>query len=66
MARAATTPTRTSTANTSTISANQPWWPSHGSVASRSTAPIIAITIVGKSTTKPQKMKACTSPGTSR
>ena len=35
IATAPITPTSTSTANTSTISANQPWWPSHGSVASR-------------------------------
>ena len=44
-------------------SANQPWWPSHGSVASRLTAPIIAITIVGKSTRKPQKIAAWIRPG---
>ena len=37
-----------------------------GSVASRSTAPIIAITIVGKRTRKPQKIAAWISPGTSR
>ena len=60
------TPASTSTANTSTISANQPWCPSQGSVASRSTAPIIAITIVGKRTRKPQKIAAWISPGTSR
>ncbi len=66
IATAAITPSSTSTANTSTSSANQPWWPSHGSVASRSTAPIIAITIVGKRTTKPQKIAACISPGPSR
>ena len=57
-----TTPTRTSTPNTSTRSANQPWWPSHGSVQSRSTAPRSAITIVGKRTRKPQKMNACIEP----
>ena len=60
------TPTRTSTANASTSSANQPCSPSHGSVESRSTIPIIAITIVGNSTRKPQKMNACISPGTRR
>ena len=32
---------------------------------SRSTIPIIAITIVGNSARKPQKMNACISPGTS-
>ena len=66
MASAAITPASTSTANTSTSSANQPWWPSHGSVASRSTAPIIAITIVGKRTRKPQKIAACIRPGPRR
>ena len=66
IATAPITPTSTSTANTSTISANQPWWPSHGSVASRLTAPIIAITIVGKRTRKPQKIAAWIRPGTSR
>ena len=66
IASAAITPASTSTAKTSTSSANQPWWPSHGSVASRSTAPIIAIRIVGKRTRKPQKIAAWTSPGTSR
>ena len=45
---------------------NQPWCPSHGRVASWSTAAIIAITIVGKRTRKPQKMNACISPGTRR
>ena len=60
------TPTSTITVNTSTISANQPWCPSHGSVDSRSTVPIIAITIVGKRTRKPQKIAAWISPGTSR
>ena len=34
-----------------------------GASAWRSTAPIIAITIVGKSTKKPQKMNACIRPG---
>ena len=61
------TPTRTSTANTSTRSANQPWCPSHGERrARRSTAPISAMRIVGNRTRKPQKMNACMSPGTSR
>ena len=55
---AATTPTSTNTANTSTSSAYQPWCPSHGSVARLSTTPISAIRIVGNSTRKPQKMKA--------
>ena len=41
----------------------QPWWPSHGSVACGSTAAIVAITIVGKRTRKPQKMNACIRPG---
>ena len=50
----------------STSSAYQPWWPSHGSVACLSTIPIIAITIVGRSTRKPQKMNACISPGPRR
>ena len=66
MITAPITPASTSTANTSTSSANQPWWPSHGRVASRSTAPIIAITIVGNRTRKPQKMAAWIRPGTSR
>ena len=61
---AAITPASTSTAKTSTSSANQPWWPSHGSVASRSTAPISAIRIVGKRTRKPQKIAAWIRPGT--
>src|SRR5919107_460758 len=66
IATAPTTPASTSTANTSTIRANPPWCPSHGSVASRLTAPIIAITIVGTRTRKPQKRAAWISPGTSR
>ena len=55
--RARPRPTSTSTANRSTRNANQPWWPSHGQrgVAGRP-PPIIAITIVGNSTRKPQKM----------
>ena len=48
------------------MKANQPWWPSHGKVDSLSTAPIIAITIVGKRTRKPQKIAAWIRPGTSR
>ena len=36
MITAPITPASTSTANRSTMNANQPWWPSHGSVASRS------------------------------
>ena len=63
MITAPITPASTSTANTSTSRANQPWWPSHGRVASRSTAPIIAITIVGNRTRKPQKMAAWIRPG---
>jgi hypothetical protein len=66
MITAPITPASTITANTSTMNANQPWWPSHGSVASRLTAPIIAITIVGKRTRKPQKIAAWIRPGTSR
>src|SRR5215210_6783469 len=66
MSTAPITPSSTSSANTSTISANQPWWPSHGSVAWRLTAPIIAIRIVGKSTRKPQKIAAWIRPGTRR
>ena len=53
IATAASTPASTRTAKTSTSSANQPWWPSHGSVAWRSTAPIIAITIVGQEDEEP-------------
>ena len=60
------TPTSTSVANRSTRNANQPWLPSHGIVWSLSTTAIIAITMVGSSTMKPQKMNACISPGTSR
>jgi hypothetical protein len=60
------TPTSTSTQKTSTRRKNHPWWPSQGSVQSASTAPRSAITIVGKSTTKPQKMKAWTRPGPRR
>ena len=63
MISAPITPASTSTANTSTSNANQPWWPSHGSVASRSTAPIIAIRIVGNRTRKPQKIAAWIRPG---
>ena len=66
MANAAITPSSTIVANTSTSSANQPWWPSHGRVASLSTAPIIAITIVGNRTRKPQKIAACIRPGPRR
>src|SRR5215207_4641812 len=66
MITAPITPTSTITANRSTMNANQPWSPSHGSVDSRSTAPIIAITIVGKRTRKPQKIAAWIRPGTSR
>ena len=64
MYSAETTPTSTSTAKMSTSSAYQPWWPSHGNVACLETAPIIAITIVGPSTRKPQKMNAWIRPGT--
>ena len=35
MITAPITPASTSTANRSTMNANQPWWPSHGNVASR-------------------------------
>src|SRR5215211_2383264 len=66
MNAAPTTPVSTSTAKRSTMNANQPWWPSHGSVDPRSTAPIIAITIVGNRTRKPQKMAAWINPGTLR
>ena len=66
MITAPTTAASTRTANRSTMNANQPWWPSHGNVASRSTAPMIAITMVGKRTRKPQKIAAWISPGTSR
>ena len=48
---------------TSTSAMNQPCDPSHGNVQSRSTAEIIAMTIVGKSTRKPQKIAACIAPG---
>ena len=51
------TPTSTSTTKRSTRNANQPCDPSHGSVSPFATAPISAITIVGNSTRKPQKMK---------
>ena len=63
---AASTPASTSTEKTSTSSANQPWCPSHGSVACLSTTPISAIRIVGARTRKPQKMNACISPGPRR
>ncbi len=66
MKNAAHTLSSTSTANRSTRSANQPWWPSQGSVASRSTAPIMAMMMVGNSTMKPQKISACITPGPSR
>ena len=66
MYSADTTPTSTSTANMSTMNAYHPWSPSHGNVACLETTPIIATTIVGPSTRKPQKMKAWISPGTSR
>ena len=67
-----TTPTSTRTANTSTRSAYQPWCSSQpsgepdGRDGSRSTMAAIAMKIVGKRTTNPQKMNACTSPGTRR
>src|SRR5689334_100871 len=48
------------------MNANQPCSPSHGIVLDFETNPIIAITIVGNSTTKPQKMNACMRPGPSR
>ena len=66
MKKAAHTLSSTSSANRSTRNANQPWWPSQGSVASRSTAPIIAMMMVGNSTMKPQKISACITPGPSR
>src|SRR5215213_5555126 len=43
MIAAPITPASTSTANSSAMNANHPWWPSHGSVDSLSTAPIIAM-----------------------
>ena len=64
--RAQTTPISTSTANTSTRNAYQPWSPSQGNVACLETTPIMAITIVGPSTRKPQKMKAWIRPGPMR
>ena len=63
---AVTIPTSTSTLKRSTIQPNHVWPPSQGSSACLSTAAIIAMTIVGKSTRKPQKMNACISPGTRR
>ncbi len=66
IAKAAITPISTIVANTSTISANQPCSPSHGMVEVFETTPISAMMIVGKSTTKPQKMNACMRPGTRR
>ena len=62
MKNAAHTLSSTSTANRSTRNANQPWWPSQGSVASRSTAAIMAMMMVGNSTMKPQKISACITP----
>ena len=64
-----TTPTSTRTAKTSTRSAYQPWCSSQpsgepdGRDGSRSTIATTAMKIVGKRTTNPQKMNACTSPG---
>ncbi len=63
---AESTPTSTSTTKRSTRNANQPCDPSHGSVSPFATAPISAITIVGKSTRKPQKMNAWIRPGPRR
>ena len=60
------TPAKTSTANTSTSSAYHPCAPSHGSVACGFAAPIIAMTMVGNRTMKPQKIAACIKPGNSR
>ena len=60
------TPTSTSTTKRSTRNANQPCDPSHGSVSPFATAPISAITIVGKRTRKPQKMSAWMRPGPRR
>src|SRR5579872_87684 len=50
----------------STRSWYHPWWPSHGSVECLSTAPIMAMRIVGPSTRKPQKMNAWARPGPMR
>ena len=67
IAKAVSTPANTSTANSvDEERVPRPGAPSHGSVACLSTIPIIAITIVGSSTMKPQKIAACISPGTSR
>ena len=63
---AVATPASTASANTSTSAMNQPCEPSHGNDQLRSTAEIIAITIVGKRTRKPQKIAACIAPGSSR
>ena len=63
---AVATPASTAIAKTSTSAMNQPCEPSHGNDQSRSTAEIIAITIVGKRTRKPQKIAACIAPGSSR
>ncbi len=63
---AVATPASTAIENTSTSAMNQPCDPSHGNDQVRSTAEIIAITIVGKSTRKPQKIAACIAPGSSR
>ena len=56
-------PASTARMKTSTSAMNQPCAPSHGNDQSRSIAPIIAITIVGKRTRKPQKISACIAPG---
>jgi hypothetical protein len=70
--KAASTPTRTSVAKTSTRSAYQPWLSSQPSGAllasgsSRSTIAAIAMKIVGKRARKPQKMNACIRPGPTR
>ena len=62
-ARRSTTPASTATANTSTSHANHVVSPISGRCPSGSTIAIAASTIVGSSTTNPQKIAACIRPG---
>jgi hypothetical protein len=64
MNSAIATPANTPVANMSTTNRNHGASPIRGRCASRSTIATAASAIVGSSTTKPQKIKACIRPGT--
>ena len=63
MKKAIAIPTATSVPNTSTTRRKGGHSPSNGDVQSRSTIAIAASAIVGNRTRKPQKIRACISPG---